>query len=133
MPGRTAAVAAGRAAIAYAAQAVGVVPAQGALRQIVHHEHVRRGRQQDESGDGLHIPAKAPPAPASARRHGSKVRGDPEDAAELRHVVPIAFRWFVSLVEVDLLFGGQARDGRPLDGARHEAHGGIDERTLRIG
>jgi hypothetical protein len=63
MPGRTAAVA-GQAAVEYAAQPVGVGPAQGALRQVLDNHRVRGRGQQDESGSGLHVPAEGLPAPA---------------------------------------------------------------------
>lgn len=66
----------------------------------------------------------------SALRRGSEVCCDAEGAAELRHVVTIAFRRLVALVEVDLLFGGQAGDWRPVDGACHEAGGRVGEGTL---
>lgn len=65
-------------------------------------------------------------------RRGSKVRGDPEDAPELRHVVAVTFRWFVPLMEVDLLLGGQAGNSGSLNDARHKAGRRIDEGTLRV-
>lgn len=34
---------------------------------------------------------------------GSKMGGDPEDSAELGHVVTITIGWLITLVEVNLL------------------------------
>jgi hypothetical protein len=42
---------------------------------------------------------------AGAWHRSSEMGGDPEDSAELSHVMPIAVRGLVSLMKVDLLLG----------------------------
>lgn len=63
----------------------------------------------------------------------SEVCGDSVGAAQLGHVVPVAVRRLVALMEVDLLLGGQARDRRSPDRARHEARGRVGEGVFRFG
>ena len=62
----------------------------------------------------------------------SEMGGDPECLPELGHVVAVVIGGFVALVEVDLLFRRQARDGGPQDRAGDEARGGVDERVLGV-
>src|SRR5690242_10343581 len=62
----------------------------------------------------------------------SEVGGDAECLPKSGHVVAVAISRFVALVEVDLLFRGQAWDGGRQDRAGDEARGGIEERVLRL-
>ncbi|GAA2971908.1 hypothetical protein GCM10010446_65670 [Streptomyces enissocaesilis] len=54
---------------------------------------------------------------------GSEVRSDPERFSEPGHVVAVALGGFVALVEVDLLFGGQAGNGAVLNRAGEASPG----------